>query len=92
MAQQLLRFVAALVLSFAVALASSAATRNNDDSCDIAVLPAATLLLPYFEVDLGRHSIDVDAAALGNGCSWETPTSEVTTGSHIIMPSWNRNP
>src|SRR5205814_2900547 len=26
---------------------------NNDDSCDIAVLPAATLLLPYFEVDLG---------------------------------------
>ncbi|HYC87760.1 MAG TPA: hypothetical protein VEO54_00990 [Thermoanaerobaculia bacterium] len=25
-------------------------TRNNDDSCDIAQLPAATLLLPYFEV------------------------------------------
>ncbi|HET7434790.1 MAG TPA: hypothetical protein VFN10_08765 [Thermoanaerobaculia bacterium] len=25
-------------------------TTNNDDSCDIAVLPAATLLLPYFEV------------------------------------------
>ncbi len=30
-----------------------AATIHNDDSCDIAVLPAATLLLPYFEVDLG---------------------------------------
>ncbi len=27
-------------------------TTNNDDSCDIAMLPAATLLLPYFEVDL----------------------------------------
>src|SRR5436305_3746895 len=27
------------------------ATTNNDDSCDISVLPAATLLLPYFEVD-----------------------------------------
>ena len=27
-------------------------TTNNDDSCDIALLPAATLLLPYFEVDL----------------------------------------
>lgn len=26
-------------------------TTNNDDSCDIAVLPAATLLVPYFEVD-----------------------------------------
>jgi hypothetical protein len=27
-------------------------TTNNDDSCDIAVTPAATLLLPYFEVNL----------------------------------------
>jgi hypothetical protein len=27
-------------------------SRNNDDTCDIALLPAATLLLPYFEVDL----------------------------------------
>ena len=25
---------------------------DNDDSCDIATLPAATLLLPYFEVDI----------------------------------------
>jgi hypothetical protein len=24
---------------------------NNDDSCDVSYLPAATLLLPYFEVD-----------------------------------------
>lgn len=30
----------------------SPATTNNDDSCDISVMPAATLLLPYFEVDL----------------------------------------
>ena len=27
-------------------------TTDNDDSCDISNLPAATLLLPYFEVDL----------------------------------------
>ncbi|HYI11206.1 MAG TPA: hypothetical protein VEK57_19275 [Thermoanaerobaculia bacterium] len=26
---------------------------DNDDSCDIALLPAATLLLPYYEVDFG---------------------------------------
>ena len=26
---------------------------NNDDTCDIGNAPAATLLLPYFEVDLG---------------------------------------
>jgi hypothetical protein len=32
---------------------------NNDDTCDIATLPAATLLLPYFEVDI--HSADKDA-------------------------------
>src|SRR5712691_1669776 len=30
----------------------SPATTNNDDSCDIGTAPAATLLLPYFEVDL----------------------------------------
>jgi hypothetical protein len=30
---------------------SGHASTNNDDSCDIALLPAATLLLPYFEVD-----------------------------------------
>lgn len=32
--------------------AGAPATTNNDDSCDISVAPAATLLLPYFEVDL----------------------------------------
>ena len=30
----------------------SPATTNNDDSCDIANFPAATLLLPYFETDI----------------------------------------
>ena len=33
--------------------AGSPATTNNDDSCDLGSFPAATLLLPYFEVDLG---------------------------------------
>src|SRR2546423_1448314 len=45
------------MLVFLAATASAAtspirpATTNNDDSCDIALQPAATLLLPYFEVD-----------------------------------------
>ncbi len=39
----------AFLALFPLALGASA-TRNNDDSCDIAVMPAATLLLPYFEV------------------------------------------
>jgi hypothetical protein len=32
--------------------AGAPSTTNNDDSCDIGVAPAATLLLPYFEIDL----------------------------------------
>ena len=37
--------------SYAVGLTTGPSTTNNDDSCDIAVMPAATLLVPYFEVD-----------------------------------------
>ncbi|HEX6087882.1 MAG TPA: hypothetical protein VF266_25340 [Thermoanaerobaculia bacterium] len=40
-----------LLLLVLLAVPVDAATRHNDDSCDIAALPAATLLLPYFEVD-----------------------------------------
>ncbi len=43
--------VAALFLFAAATSTIRPTTTNNDDSCDIALLPAATLLLPYFEVD-----------------------------------------
>jgi len=39
-----------------LATTAAAATINNDDSCDIALLPAATLLLPYFEVDFNSKA------------------------------------
>jgi hypothetical protein len=43
----------ALLLFIATsAFAASPSSVNNDDSCDVKVGPAATLLLPYFEVDL----------------------------------------
>jgi hypothetical protein len=42
------------VATEATFLSGSPATTNNDDSCDISVAPAATLLLPYFEVDQDR--------------------------------------
>ena len=45
-----------LVLLLLIAPFAYAATRDNDDSCDVAVLPAATLLLPYFEVDLDSNA------------------------------------
>jgi hypothetical protein len=34
------------------AVASAQTTTDNDDSCDIGLAPAATLLLPFFEVDV----------------------------------------
>jgi hypothetical protein len=49
--------VASLLLVASSMLGAEApSTLNNDDSCDVIVAPAATLLLPYFEVDLThRH-------------------------------------
>lgn len=44
------------VVANATYLTGSPATTNNDDSCDIGVAPAATLLLPYFEVDLASRT------------------------------------
>src|SRR3954453_5673119 len=37
-------------------VAGGPTTTNNDDSCDIGVAPAATLLLPYFEVDITNRT------------------------------------
>ncbi len=42
--------VASILISTA-ALKATPSSTNNDDSCDVKVGPAATLLLPYFEVD-----------------------------------------
>jgi len=38
--------------------AAGPSTTNNDDSCDISVAPAATLLLPYFEVETATRATD----------------------------------
>lgn len=48
------RYTAAPNATFTFGAAGTAggpSTTNNDDSCDIGVTPAATLLLPYFEVN-----------------------------------------
>jgi len=42
---------ALLLATILFTAAAHATTIRNDDSCDIATMPAATLLLPYFEVD-----------------------------------------
>jgi len=43
-------FVASLLICGSIS-AATPSTINNDDSCDVNVGPAATLLLPYFEVE-----------------------------------------
>ena len=58
-----MRHALAAVLLLLVVTASAAtrrsgspATTDNDDSCDIALQPAATLLLPFFEVDIHKRN------------------------------------
>jgi hypothetical protein len=42
----------ALVFGLLITTAALGGTRDNDDTCDVKVGPAATLLIPYFEVDV----------------------------------------
>lgn len=51
---------------------SGPTSTNNDDTCDIGLFPAATLLLPYFEVDL--------TSAQGNG---ETTVFSITNVTNL---------
>ena len=62
----------AIPLSAATFTTNGPTTTNNDDSCDISVMPAATLLVPYFEVNFNN--------AAGQG---ETTIITVTNTSHL---------
>ncbi len=55
-AMKTLRMLVASLLLCGTAAAAVPSSINNDDSCDIKVGPAATLLLPYFEVDVNGNS------------------------------------
>ncbi|HEX2834308.1 MAG TPA: hypothetical protein VHW00_14965 [Thermoanaerobaculia bacterium] len=62
----------ALSLSLALSLGSSLFAANapstiaNDDSCDVAVMPAATLLLPYFEVNFRQNQSETTVLTITN--------------------------
>jgi hypothetical protein len=58
--------------------AGGPATTNNDDSCDIAVTPAATLLLPYFEVDLANAAGETTLFTITN-------TSNLDQIAHVTL-------
>ena len=53
-------------------------TTDNDDSCDISLLPAATLLLPYFEVDTVSQSGETTLITITN-------TSNAEQAVHIVL-------
>jgi len=55
-------------------------TTNNDDSCDISVAPAATLLLPYFEVDF-----NATAATARTTLFTITNTSPYAQIAHVVV-------
>jgi hypothetical protein len=46
------RRIAFALFAVLITISASAGTLDNDSTCDIKIGPAATLLLPYFEVDL----------------------------------------
>ncbi len=60
-------------------------TTNNNDSCDIALLPAATLLFPYFEVDLASPSGETATFTLTN-VSPEEQIAHVTLWTNRAYP------
>ena len=51
-----MKWLPLLLLLSTNALAASLPNYNNDDTCDVKVGPAATLLLPYFEVDVSDNT------------------------------------
>jgi hypothetical protein len=58
--------ILASLLALSLAWSAAAATTRNDDSCDVAVMPAATLLLPYFEVDLDDPNAETTLVTITN--------------------------
>ena len=61
--------IALALLTILIAVSASAGSLDNDASCDIKVGPAATLLLPYFEVDLQTAGAQTTASEKARG-SW----------------------
>jgi len=67
-------------------------TTNNDDSCDVSVAPAATLLLPYFEVDIsGRQSTARTTTFSVINTSRVSRVARVTLWTDLARPVLNFN-
>lgn len=64
--------------------AAGPSTTNNDDSCDIGVAPAATLLLPYFEVETAARNVDTFFTVVNT--SYLPQIAHVTVWTDWSMP------
>jgi hypothetical protein len=63
---------------------------NNDDSCDISQQPAATLLLPYFEVDLSTRQGETTIFTITNVADEEI-VARITLWTDYAYPVVNFN-
>jgi hypothetical protein len=80
--------VALFTLFFAIPLWPG--VRDNDDTCDIRVTPAATLLLPYFEVDLDNAAGQTTLLTITN-VSRYSQIAHVTLWTDWAVPVLNFN-
>jgi hypothetical protein len=84
-----IRFLAILIISLALTVmplsAEGPRTLENNDSCDIALTPAATLLLPYFEVDLEHGFGETTLFTITNTTSIEQ-IARVTLWTDLAYP------
>lgn len=82
----------AVALDAATYPSGSPSTTNNDDSCDIALLPAATLLLPHFEVDVAApQSVAQTTLFTVVNTSQVPQIARVTIWSDLGFPTVNFN-
>ncbi len=81
-----------LVLGIALLIATTAfgGTRDNDSTCDIRVGPAATLLLPYFEVDLANPAGQTTLFTITNVTRFPQ-IAHVTLWTDYGYPAFNFN-
>jgi hypothetical protein len=80
----------AFALTVLITMSASAGTLDNDATCDIKVGPAATLLLPYFEVDLAATGEQTTLFTITN-VSRYSQIAHVTLWSDWGFPVLNFN-
>src|SRR6476469_8790908 len=78
------------LFTFFFAIPLWAGTRDNDDTCDIIVAPAATLLLPYFEIDLENAAGQTTLFTITN-VSRYSQIAHVTLWTDFAVPALNFN-